>query len=144
MRRPGRKSAASLAVVVPDISQMRPEPPERLTDDERNVWLGITERLRPDWVRGSEFLLEILCHSVVMERFISEQIKRCDPRDEKRLGILVRMQRDQAAVIARLSTKMRLTPRSSFDRTAPKLTSPYPKPWDLGKRSDDEKPPPAA
>jgi hypothetical protein len=50
---------------------------------------------------------------------------------------LARCQRDTAAVIATYATKMRLTQRSTFDRTAVKHVSALPKPWDLS-RPDDE------
>ena len=40
---------------------------------------------------GTEHLLEIYVHSLSMERFISQQMKLCDPADEKRLVTLVRL-----------------------------------------------------
>ena len=142
MRQRGRKSAASLAVVVPDVRQQRPPAPATLSADERMIWDDIVGKLRADWFQGCEALLEIYVHALSMQRFLAQQIRRCDPADEKRLATLIRCQRDSAAVVASFATKMRLTPRSSFDRTAPKLASPWPKPWELGP-SDDEPPPPA-
>jgi hypothetical protein len=100
LRQPGRRSAASF-VVIPDISQQRPKPPETLSDEEKLLWHDLTEWLRPDWFVGTEDLLEI---SLLMERFISQQIKLCDPGDEKRLATLLRCQRDTAAVIATFAT----------------------------------------
>ena len=61
---------------------------------------------------GTEHLLEIYVHSLSMERFTSQQMKLCDPADEKRLVTLVRLA--------------------------------SPKPWELGKPSDDEPPPSVA
>ena len=140
MRQRGRKSAASLAVVIPDIREQRPEPPERLTSEERAIWDDIVGKLRPDWFQGTEHLLEI---SVSMERFLSQQIKLCDPADEKRLGMLIRCQRDTAAVIASYATKMRTDAAIKFRPHRTEARSPWPKPWELG-RSDDEPPPSVA
>jgi hypothetical protein len=135
LRQPGRRSAASYVAV--DVSQQRPDPPERLSAEEKVLWRDLTERLRPDWFVGTEHLLEIYCHSLAMERFIAQQIKLCDPADEKRLATLARCQRDTAAVIATYATKMRLTQRSTFDRTAVKHVSALPKPWDLSRPFDE-------
>jgi hypothetical protein len=143
MRQPGRRSSASF-VVVPDIRQRRPAPPERLSDEQKAIWIDITERLRPDWFQGTEHLLEIYCRALSLERFISQQIKATDPSDSQRLALLTRTLRDTAAVIATYATKMRLSQRSTYDRTAVKLAPVGPKPWELGKPSDDEPPPPTA
>jgi hypothetical protein len=53
------------------------------------------------------------------------------------------MRRSQAALLGQLATKLRLTPRSVFDRTDVRNTSPYsglPKPWEIcaGGRFDEE------
>ena len=51
------------------------------------------------------------------------------------------MQRAEAALIGNLSTKLRLTPRSTFDRYTPKVVSRLPRPWELGgERSDPTAP----
>ncbi len=97
MRQPGRRSAASFVVV--DVSQQRPAPPERLSDEEKALWTDITEQYRPDWFAGSQHLLEIYCHSLAMERFIVRQIKLCDPADEKQLATLVRCQLRAAVTV---------------------------------------------
>jgi hypothetical protein len=124
MRQRGRKSVASLAVVVPDVRQQRPPAPATLSAEERVIWHDIVGKLRADWFQGCEVMLEIFVRSIVLERFVTQQIKATDPSDSQRLASLMRCQRDTAAVIASYATKMRLTPRASFDRTAPKLTSP--------------------
>jgi phage terminase small subunit len=123
MRQRGRKSGASHVALVVDIAQQRPQPPKALSREGKQVWREIVDRLRPDWFQGSEFLLEILCRAVVLERWLCQQIKAADPKDEKRLAALVQMQKAEAMVIGNLSGKLRLTPRSSFDRYTPKLVS---------------------
>ncbi len=53
---------------------------------------------------------------------------------------LAKRQLSQAAAMARLAAALRISPRSTIDRTAPKLVpSPGPRPWD---GADD--PPPGA
>jgi hypothetical protein len=133
MRRPGRKSAASLSVVPVDVAQQRPKPPRALTPEGKKLWCEITSKLRPDWFQGCECLLEIFCRSVVLERWLCQQIQATDPKDDKRLAALVSMQKSEAMVIGNLAGKLRLTPRSSFDRYTPKLVSTLPQPWQLGR-----------
>ena len=65
----GHGSAASFVVIAPDVSQQRPTPPERLTDDEKTIWDDIVSKLRPDWFQGTEHLLEIYVRALSRERF---------------------------------------------------------------------------
>lgn len=131
MRQRGRRSSASLSVVVPDGREPPPTPPHALTDEERAIWDDIVGSLRPGWFKGAEHPLETYVRAISLERFLSEQIRGTDPSDDRRLALLMRCQRDQAAIVASFGTKLRLTPRSNFDRTAPKLASTLPKPWEL-------------
>jgi hypothetical protein len=133
MRQRGRKSSASLGVV-PIGQPQRPEPPEGLPEAEKQVWRELVDRLRPDWFSGAEHLLEIYVTSVVLERFLAEQIRKTKVEDE-RFADLVRLQRAEAALVANVATKLRLTPRSTWDRYTPKLVSTQPKPWELGSGS---------
>ena len=130
MRQRGRKSAAALAVVPIDARQQRPEPPKRLSRAEKAVWRETTAAVRPDWFWSSEFLLEIFCRSVVLERWLAEQITVTAPTDEH-FADLVKMQRAEAMLVGNLAGKLRLTPRSTWDRYTPKLASTLPKPWDV-------------
>jgi hypothetical protein len=133
MRQRGRKSSANLGVV-PIGQPPRPEPPERLPKAEKQVWRELVDRLRPDWFGGAEQLLEVYCTSIVLERFLCEQIRKTKV-DDDRFADLVRLQRAEAALVANLATKLRLTPRSTWDRHTPKLVSTQPKPWQLGNGS---------
>jgi hypothetical protein len=130
LRQPGRKSAASLSVIAPDIAQQRPEPPSRLTAAEKRVWRETVERMRPGWFRGSENVLEMFCTSVVLERRLAGWIKELDDPKDFRYRDLIKMHKTEAMLVANLATRLRLTVRSTIDRYAPKLASPYPKPWD--------------
>jgi hypothetical protein len=136
MRRPGRKSAASHVAVVVDVSQQRPEPPPEIPDVERSIWRELVERYRADWFRGSEHLLESYVGLLATERFLATQIAQVrahDPLDHAKLASLVATQKLVVTSVGNLGTKLRLTPRSTFDRYAPKLASTLPKPWDLGR-----------
>jgi hypothetical protein len=42
----------------------------------------------------------------------------------------MRMHKAEVALCASLATKLRLTPRSTVDKTKPKLASAYAKPWE--------------
>jgi hypothetical protein len=141
MRQRGRKSSASLSIVraVAIDSRQRPEPPKRLSREERQVWREVTGALRPDWFYGAEHLLEIYVRALVHERFLAELVKAADPNGS-RFVKLVRLKRTEAALVANLATKLRLTPRSTFDRYTPKLVSRGPRPWELGtgKRFDED------
>jgi hypothetical protein len=130
LRQPGRKSAASLSVITPDIAQQRPEPPSMLTAAAKRVWRETVERMRPGWFRGSENVLEMFCTSVVLERRLARWIEELDSPADPRYRDLIKMHKTEAMLVANLATRLRLTVRSTVDRYAPKLASTYPKPWD--------------
>ena len=57
LRKRGRTSAASLTVVLTgeiDVRLGRPPAPERLSEDERELWEKLTFSRRPRWFEGSE------------------------------------------------------------------------------------------
>jgi hypothetical protein len=146
LRKRGRKSAASLSVVPVDVKLQRPEPPARLSAVEKQIWREIAEKVRPGWFWSSEPLLELYVQTLAHQRQLAGFIKEVAPGSQQYLE-LMRLQRGVVMLAANLAGKLRLTPRSSVDRYAPKLASSLPKPWDL-PLSDDEKPdepkPPAA
>ena len=47
MRKRGRKSAASLVVIVPDVPMQRPEPSAKLSAEEQAIWREIVAKVRP-------------------------------------------------------------------------------------------------
>jgi hypothetical protein len=120
LRQRGRKSAASRLASVTDVLR-RPQPPESLTVAEKVVWMELVEAVRGDWFAGgSVFLLELYCRLIAETRQIAHCIQReevCGPR----WIALVSLQRAIAMSAAALATKLRLTPRSQFDRNQPKL-----------------------
>jgi hypothetical protein len=129
LRKPGRKSADSLTVVAPDIRMQRPDPPGRLSEDEKAIWREIVAKVKPGWFWSSEHLLELYVRSLAHERMLAAWIKQTDKSHPRYLDVL-RMHRSEAMLCGNLAGKLRLTPRSSVDRYAPKLASSGPKPWD--------------
>lgn len=83
MRQRGRKSSASLAVVPIDANQQRPEPPARLSAEEKTIWREVTAAVRSDWFWSSEFLLEIYVRAIAFECWLAAQIKVIDPGDPR-------------------------------------------------------------
>jgi hypothetical protein len=57
-RRPGGKSAASLAVFPVNANSVPLAPPSRLTVDEAAVWRETAVSVKPGWFRDSETVLE--------------------------------------------------------------------------------------
>jgi hypothetical protein len=133
MRQPGRKSASSFAVI-PGVERARPEPPRKLSRQEKAVWRDVVERFRPDHFVGCEHLLECYCRAVAMERWLVEQIKATNPSDSKRLAALLPLQKAEAMLVGNLAGKLRMSPRSRLDRysAAARPLSGLPKPWDIG------------
>jgi hypothetical protein len=82
-------------------------------------------------------LLELYVVALAHERMLADWIKQTDKSDPRYLDVL-RMHRTEAMLCGNLSGKLRLTPRSSVNRYAPKLASSMPKPWDMGERRDDD------
>jgi hypothetical protein len=150
MRQPGRKSAASLAMPPGDPP---PAPPKAFTDEQKAVWSEVTASVRPDWFVGSLHILEAYCVTIWLDRWLLREIAARKP-GSKPFEELVAMRRSQAALLGQLATKLRLTPRSVFDRTVVRNTSTYsglPKPWEIGfggwfdeEPEDPEGSPPAA
>ena len=139
MRQPGRKSAASLAIMPPG-NPPPPEPPKAFTDEQKAIWNEVIASVRPGWFVGSLHILEAYCVTIWLDRWLLQEIAARKP-GSKQFEDLVAMRRSQAALLGQLATKLRLTPRSVFDRTVVRNTSAYsglPKPWELGRRFDEE------
>src|SRR5262245_7549101 len=72
MRRPGRKSAASLSIVPPWALQP-PEPPRRLSREERTIWRELVAPFRADHFHGAAHLVEALVGVVGIHGFLVVQ-----------------------------------------------------------------------
>ena len=120
MARPGRKSAASLAVVRP-ITDHRPSPPDDLTDEQAAEWRRIVHRMPSDWFPvETQPLLAALCRHIVLARRLAVIIAEfrtewlAEDGGLDRLEQLAKMQDREHRAAASLSTKLRLTNQSRY------------------------------
>jgi hypothetical protein len=107
----------------------RPEPPERLTAAEKVIWREITEKVRGGLFYSSEHLLEAYVCTLAQQQQIQGFLQQIEPGGERYIE-LMRLQLSVTALAGNLATKLRLTPRSTFDRYAIKAVPSQPRPWD--------------
>ena len=128
----GRKSAAELAIAQVVEVQPRPAAPEELADEEAREWEDIVSRMPAKWfTRATWPLLMQLCRHVVAARRVAQLIHKEEQSDKFDLikwDRLLRAQERQSALVASLSTKMRLTPQSRYGpracvRSSSRMTS---------------------
>jgi hypothetical protein len=143
LRKRGKKSTASLSVVAPDVMLQQPEPPKRLTREQKAIWNDIVEKVRPGWFYSSEILLELYVTTVSHQRQLESFLRDAEPGSSRHFE-LIRMHRTVALAAGALALKLRLTVRSTVDRYAPKIVSSTPgkEPWEDDALDGDE--PPAA
>jgi hypothetical protein len=128
LRKPGPKSGASFATIVPDVRRQHPSPPAWMSKREKEIFVGLTERTRPGFFYSAEPLLTTYVSALAQ----AEQLARAVAQVEvgtKRHTELTRLQCSVMMLAANLAGKLRLTPRSSVDRYAPKTASRLPRPW---------------
>jgi phage terminase small subunit len=129
----GRKSGEAKTMLSPvNIDQYKPEAPEHLTEEQREVWSDIVESMRPGSFVPSTFpLLELYCVHVCRARFIEAQLRQTDIGKElKSYKTWAAMARNKSAVLCSLATKLRLL--TSAARVLGRTTaSPAPLPNDL-------------
>jgi hypothetical protein len=104
--------------------------------EAKAIWRATTARFAPDFFAGAEFLLEVYCETAAMLQDVIVLIKKekaSEPVDYKRLAVLTQLQRAEAMVVARLSSSLRLSPKSRFDRYSVRPVPNLPKPWELGR-----------
>ena len=138
MGKRGRKSAAELAIAQVVEIQPRPVAPEELTEEEAREWEAIVTRMPGDWfTRATWPLLMQLCRHVVAARRVAQLIHQEEQSDEFNViyyDRLLRSQERQSALVASLSTKMRLTPQSRYGpraaATAAHGADAGPRPWE--------------
>ena len=155
MKQRGRRSAASQGmenvVKLVDVGQQKPEPPEFLTAEQRQVWRDIVTSMRAGSFYPATFpLLECYCRAVVTARFIEGLLRKCDYKSEpKQYRALLQMQSAQSATLSMLATKLRLLPRANT-RKERHETDASGTPWNIRRarpwedEPDDDAPEPAA
>jgi hypothetical protein len=140
-RQRGRRSAASLSIV-PDVKLRRPEPPAALSPDEKGLWREVVEAVRPDWFTGgSDLILECYVRLISQARDLAAGLAKEEVGSERYVE-LCSLHRSVCMSAGALATKLRLTPRSQFDRNQPKLVSvgPSPRPWEDDAQPEPEPP----
>jgi hypothetical protein len=127
-RKPGPKSAASLSIV-PDVRRQHPLPPDWMLPREKEIWSDLTAKVKPGWFYSSEPLLRAYVSALAQGEQLSRAIAQAEVGSERHRE-LTRLQCSVVQLAAGLAGRLRLTPRSSVDRYAPKLVSRLPRPWD--------------
>jgi hypothetical protein len=140
VRKPGRRSAAELALVIDAGRRTPPPPPPDLSPSQARVWTDTVSSLPSNWIERASFpVLAALCRHIDRSRVLEETIASFDPAwlvDEDglaRYNKLAAMAEREAKQIVACSRALRLTPAS---RTHPVTAhrraenhSDMPKPW---------------
>jgi hypothetical protein len=132
----GRRSAADVSVVPIDCRQ-RPQPPETLSEAERQEWQAIVNGFRADWFQGCEFLLVEYVRTITLSNWLWEMLAVTD-QESKRFAELVQLRCAVTGALVRLATSLRMTPQSSRDSRNAKHVPTGPKPWDIGGSSPSD------
>jgi hypothetical protein len=140
MKQRGRKSTEALAVVrtFPDL---RPAPPEDLTEEQATEWRAIVARMPGDWFpRETHATLASYCRHVCTGRMLSRFVDKFEADhlgDEEcvdRLKDVLRMRETETRAASALARAMRLTQQSRYRAdaaaTAADNAGPTEKPWE--------------
>lgn len=116
MQQRGRKSAAALAIVpMAELAATRPAPPDYLPSMAQAIWREVTgSRPAAYFDRASLGLLEVYCRSLAEHRRLATRIEALDPEADD-YAKLVRLADIQAARVAQMATRMRLSQQSRTD-----------------------------
>ena len=147
MGKRGRKSAAEMAIAPLVEIEPRPVAPSELTDEESAEWEKIVARMPSKWfTKETHPLLVQLCRHVVAARRLAQLCHEATHGDEDFHVLyyikLLRALTGQTAIITSVSTKLRITPQSSYDAkvagTAKSHASDVTPPWEWsGKRGQE-------
>jgi hypothetical protein len=137
--------------IIPGTKQKRPAPPPEFDEREAKTWTKITRSLPPDWFAGSQPLLTELCRHIRLSddliadaaraRSVVDELRKTQAPTSKLLldaakqyRTLLRLHALQSQQIGVLSTRLRLTPQSRYDKSvaavAAKAADEGPFPWD--------------
>lgn len=145
----GRKSAASLSIISSnEIERIeRPRPPSDLNQEQAAEWSSIVNRMPADWFpRETHGLLAQLCRHLVSARRVADMIAALETElsneaedgksqaeiilgATKAFDRLYKMQEREGRAISSLSTKMRLSQQSTYDKSKRKPGQTR-KPWE--------------
>ncbi len=136
-RKPGRKSTAELGVKISALSVRRPDPPEELSDDEKETWKAITATQPPDWWRVDTFpLLTAYCSHIENARRIDRLLTAVRTDEYMRnddlsftaylncLNTLLRSRDRESRALVNLARSMRISQQAMIlPRSAGRLTA---------------------
>ena len=118
----GRKSAASSMLsfaIVPGAPGLRPDPPAELAAEEQAEWIVVVERMpAAHFTRETWPLLADYCRFAVNARWVGQGMAEMRARSAynpayiKDVEKMLDLQKQNSAQLARLATKLRLTPQS--------------------------------
>lgn len=132
-----RLSAEAKAIGVPR-DLRRPDPPEHLSRDEKELWTAIVAEKPNDWFqRDSMLLLEAYCRNSVREKFLAAQVQffeqrlsyvnnldQCEILEyQMNYSRALKMYEANQKMLIAVATKLRLTPqaRMAADVSATKV-----------------------
>jgi hypothetical protein len=131
----GRKSPEALVVIARGPGMQRPTPPEEFGEPERAIWQRIVDACPPDFF-GAECLplLARLAMLIVMSEELEAKLRaekyRLD-KDDTRAYL------DTLKQVANITTKLRLTPQSRYNRfeasTRMKNRTTAQRPWETNE-----------
>ena len=134
--KPGRKSAAELAVAPIVTVAPRPVAPDHLTDAEAEVWERTVRSMAADYFRGANLdQLANMCRHVVTARRISEWAEKVlsNERDGEIEDVerLLRMRAKETASANALARSLRLTKQATVSPKGANGKAAYegPRPW---------------
>lgn len=135
MRQRGRKSAAALRLVHSD-DDPRPEGPDSLTREQRELWDSIIRAVPKDWFSAENMpLLEQYCVLIDRTRAVNKKL------NGEKIGTniyfrLLSLEHKFTRHLAMLATKMRIAQQSTYDKSRRKGAKDLRPAWD----ADDEIP----
>ena len=116
-----RRSSNDLSVVPMTPGAGRPEPPSELDADERTAWLEIVGAMPANWFKTEALPL---LHDLVAHIVTSRELQRRLRAERKTLTLdqlrkITALQARETSAIAKLSSALRLSPKSQYaPRTA--------------------------
>ena len=135
MKQRGRVSAASQSVVIIDAltTIARPDAPCDLTDEQSAEWWAIVNRMPADWFpRETHCLLAQLCRHIVRARRLAQLInamEKANGFDFAQYHSLLGAEEEQSRAIASLTTKLRISQQSTYDKSKKKPAD-VKRPWE--------------
>jgi len=95
----------------------------------QSIWRDIASKVRLGWFYSSEALLRAYVSTIAQLETLGRWLHEEEPRSECYCKLL-RIQLSVTKTAAMLATRLRLTPRSPYDRYQPKVVPNFRKPWE--------------